>query len=167
MNSQKGITLTSLTIYITILLIVVGILTVIFGTFQSNIGEIYSEGTNNVEIDKFNIYFLREVKRQGNEISAISENEIEFTTENKYTYNNNEQCIYLNDSIKIAENIEKCIFDDTDLDNGKTVITVLIKTVNGEEKTVDYVLSNKNMNNSYENEIDYTFENIVANEISQ
>lgn len=164
MNSQKGVTLTSLVIYMTILLIVLGTLAVISGTFQGNIKEIYVEGTNNAEIDKFNVYFLKEVKKQGNEIKEISNAEIAFISGNKYTFDSDEQCIYLNNGMKIAENIENCSFE-IDSENEK-VIKVTIKATMGEEKQIEYVLSNKNMNNSYENENDYTYENVLSNDIS-
>ena len=155
MNSQKGVTLTSLVIYIIVVLIVLGILAVISGSFQGNLREIYAEGTNNAEIDKFNVYFLKEVKRQGNEISTISNNEIVFTTGNKYKFNSASQCVFLNDSIKIAENIEKCNFS-TNIENERTVITVTIKAVNGEEKTIEYVLAKDIIIGNYEDESDYT-----------
>ncbi len=155
MKSQKGVTLTSLGIYIVLVLIIVGILAVITANFQSNIKEIYAEGTNNAEIDKFNVYFLKEVKKQGNEIDTISDNEILFTTGNKYTFNNDNKWIYLNDNIKIAENIESCIFSNN-LEDGKKVITVTIKAIDAEEKTIEYVLGNEVIGNNYNNESDYT-----------
>ena len=155
MKSQKGVTLTSLVIYIAIVLIVVGILAVISANFQNNIKEMHREGTNNSEIDKFNVSFLKEVKKQGNEITSISNNEILFTTGNKYTFKN-DNSIYLNDNIKIAENIEKCAFSNS-LENDKNVIIITIKAINGEEKTMEYVLSNKSYSQSYENEDAYVY----------
>ena len=154
MKSQKGVTLTSLAIYIVIVLIVVGILAVITTSLQGNVKEIYAEGTNNAEIDKFNIYFLKEVKKQENGIKTIANNEIVFTTGNKYTFNNNDKCIYLNDNIKVAENIEKCEFNSS-MVNNKTTVTVTIKSVNGEEKEIEYVLNSDFYSMSYENEDDY------------
>ena len=166
MKTQKGVTLTSLAIYITMVLIIIGTLAVISGTLQSNIKEIYTEGTNNAEIDKFNIYFLKEVKKQGNEISEISDNEILFSLGNKYTYNSNEKCIYLNDSIKIAEDIEKCSFsyNSNKTENEKTIITVTIKSINGEEKDINYVLNSDNYSQVYENEEDYLYEKPLPGE---
>lgn len=162
MNSQKAITLTSLVIYITVVLIVLGILAVISGSFQGNLREIYAEGTNNAEIDKFNVYFLKEVKKQGNEISTISNNEITFALGDKYTFKDN--AIYLNDNIKIAENIEKCIFT-SNIVNEKTVITVTIKAVNGKEKEIEYVLNSDFYSMSYENEDDYIYNGYDHTEI--
>jgi len=159
MKSQKGVTLTSLVIYIVVVLIVLGILAVITANFQGNIKEIYSEGTNNSEIDKFNIYFLKEIKKQGNKIDEdkFLSNEVLFSTGNKYTFNSNEKCIYLNDNIKVAENIERCIFsyNSDKEENEKTVITVIIKSVNGENRTIEYVLSNAKIADNYEDENNY------------
>lgn len=152
MKSQKGITLTSLVLYIMLVLIVLGILSVITASFQSNLKEINKEGTKSSEIDKFNIYFLQEVKKEGNKVSAISENEISFITENKFSYKEN--AIYLNDNIKIAENIENCVFSDS-LENGKTVISVIIKARGAEERNTEYVLSNEGYSSSYEDESSY------------
>lgn len=161
MKSQKGITLTSLVIYVTIVLIVIGMLAVITANFQANIKEIYAEGTNNVEIDKFNLYFLKEVKKLGNAIdeNKFSSNEVLFVTGNKYTFSSSEKCIFLNDTIKVAENIEKCIFsyNSDKKENENTVITVTIKAINGEEKTQEYVLNSNSYSVTYENEEDYTY----------
>ncbi len=155
-KSQKGITLTSLAIYITVVLIVLGILAVISGSFQGNLREIYAEGTNNAEIDKFNVYFLKEVKKEGNEINTTTNNEVLFATGNKYSFKAEEKSIYLNDSIKIAENIEKCEFSRNTV-NEKTVIIVTIKSLNGKEKTIEYVLNSNSYSTTYENEADYTY----------
>lgn len=151
MESQRGVTLTSLVIYIIVLLIIVGILGTITATLQGNIKEIYREGTNNAEIDKFNVYFLKEVKKQGNEIYTISENEIIFTTGSKYTFSNSDKSIYLNNNIKIAENIETCRFFSKE-EYDKTIIVVTIEAIKGEEKIIEYVLSNRAYSPSYEDE---------------
>lgn len=156
MKSEKGITLTSLVLYIMLVLIVLGILSVITASFQSNLKEVNKEGTKNSEVDSFNMYFLQEVKKQGNKINTISGNEILFTTGNKFSFREN--MIYLNDNIKIAENIENCAFSDS-LENGKTVITVTIKARDAEERSIEYVLSNEGYSSSYENESDYTEKN--------
>lgn len=156
MESQKGVTLTSLVIYIMLVLIIVGILATITATFQGNLKEINKEGTKNTEIDKFNVYFLKEVKKQGNDIDSITDVEIIFTLGDKYTFRDN--CIYLNENIKISENIENCIFSSS-LVNGKTVITVTIKAKNAEEKTMEYVLSNEEYTSSYEDESSYVTNN--------
>lgn len=170
MNSQNGVTLTSLAIYIILVLIVLGILATITINFQMGIKGVNEEGTENLEIDKFNMYFLKEVKKTGNSISNITSSEIVFATNNKYSFK--ETDIYLNDTIKIAEDINKCEFSQSLVD-GKTIITVTIKVANGVEKTIDYTLNDNSYDIVYEDEDDYIYVNteqetiILPNEYRQ
>ena len=152
MKSQKGITLTSLAIYIMVVLVVLGILITIRVNFRKNINDAYGETSRSLEIDRFNVYFLKEVKKDGNSILSINSSEILFSTNNKYTFK--EESIYLNDNIKIAEGISNCEFSQ-DLIDGKILITVKINVEDGEERTVEYVLNSEKNPMSYENEEDY------------
>lgn len=158
MNSQKGVTLTSLAIYIVLVLIVLGVLATITTNFQIGIKGVNDEGTKNAEIDKFNLYFLKEVKKSGNSISDITSSEIGFKTNNIYSYKDN--AIYLNDNIKIAEDITKCEFSQSLVD-GKTIITVTIKAKNSEERNIEYVLSDSENAYTYEDEGTYTHTNAL------
>ena len=63
MKSQKGITLTSLAIYIVLIFIVLGILATITANMQKGINDSNKSGAEIAEINKFNMYFLQEVKR--------------------------------------------------------------------------------------------------------
>lgn len=153
MKSEKGITLTSLAIYIMVVIIVVGILATITVSLRSNIKDINKEGTSDIEIDKFNMYFLQDVKKQGNQIATISDSEIVFTLGNKYNFKD-DNAIYLNDNIKIAEDIEKCSFANK-LENGKQIIYVTIKTQNGNERTIEYTLNDDTNNLAYNEETNY------------
>lgn len=152
MRTDRGITLTSLILYVSLVLIALGILATITSSFRANIKDLNQEGTNNYEFDKFNVSFLQEVKKNGNGISSVNASEIIFTTKNKYTFKNNS--IYLNDSIKIAENIENCSFS-AELIDKKTVITVNIKPKKSEEKNVEYVLNDSSDFSNIEDENSY------------
>lgn len=151
MKSQKGITLTSLTIYILLVLVIVGIIATITASFRDNINDMNSEGVNHSEIDKFSVYFLREVKRQGNSVITVSDTEIVFNTGNKYTFKENS--IYLNDNIQIAENIENCAFIKR-IENNKEIIQVKIKPINSEEREIEYVVNSENISSTYNQEND-------------
>lgn len=151
MKSQKGITLTSLTIYILLVLVIVGIIATITASFRDNINDMNSEGVNHSEIDKFSVYFLREVKRQGNSVITVSDTEIVFNTGNKYTFKENS--IYLNDNIQIAENIENCAFMKR-IENNKEIIQVKIKPINSEEREIEYVINIENISSTYNQEND-------------
>lgn len=152
MRSNRGITLTSLILYVALILIALGILATLTSSFRVNIKDLNQEGTNNYEFDKFNVSFLQEVKKDGNGISSVNASEIIFTTNNKYTFKDNS--IYLNDNIKIAENIENCSFS-TELIDKKTVITVNIKPKKAEEKNVEYVLNDSSDFSNIEDENSY------------
>lgn len=152
MRRDRGITLTSLILYVALILIALGILVTLTSSFRVNIKDLNQEGTNSYEFDKFNVSFLQEVKKDGNEISSVNASEIIFTTNNKYTFKDN--CIYLNDTIKIAENIENCSFS-TELIDKKTVITVNIKPKKAEEKNVEYVLNYSSDFSNIEDENSY------------
>ena len=151
MKSQKGITLTSLTIYILLVLVIVGIIATITASFRDNINDMNSEGVNHSEIDKFSVYFLREVKRQGNSVITVSDTEIVFNTGNKYTFKENS--ISLNDNIQIAENIENCAFMKR-IENNKEIIQVKIKPINSEEREIEYVINSENISSTYNQEND-------------
>ena len=153
MKSDKGVTLTSLAIYIVLMMIVIAILATVRTNFQSNLEEINQQGTQISEISKFNMYFLQEVKKQGNDIKTISDSEILFTMGNKYTFKNNG--IYLNDNINIAANIQECIFS-YNLVNGKKTISVKIKTENTDMQAIEYVLTDETFTQRYEDEAQYT-----------
>ena len=106
-KSEKGITLTSLVIYVIVMLIVLGMLAVIMANLQGNITGVGKEGTKNAEIDKFNVYFLKEVKKQGIRIESISNDkkEIKFTTGNTYSFDSEKKAIYLSENENEEKNI--------------------------------------------------------------
>lgn len=146
MKNQKGITLTSLTIYIVIIMIAIVMLATITTYFQKNVTEFNSKSSYDIEFSKFNIYFVEEVKKTGNNvIEPIEATSITFSLGNRYEFKDN--AIYLNGSIKIAENISSCKFSlETDADSKKQIIKVSI-TVNGIERTTEYIIANEKLEN--------------------
>lgn len=174
MKSQKGITLASLAIYIILILIVLAILATVTANFQSSIKQTNREGTEIAEINKFNMYFLQEVKKQGNNIIAINENDennITFSSKNKYVFNNNSiRLIKLDENnqevknIEIAKDIKKCTFERTS-ENGKDIIKVVIGANNTDEVTQEYVLNTEEITPIYEDEKEYVYSSNKENEI--
>lgn len=160
MKSEKGVTLMSLATYIVLMLIVVAILATVRTNFQSNLKQMNDQGTEASEISKFNMYFLQEVKKQGNNIKEISDdkNEISFTTGNKYIYRNNK--IYLENSdgtsIEVASNISKCKFNKK-IENGKNIVIVTIQVGSADETTNEYVLDNEQSYSNFEEEETYIY----------
>ena len=106
MRLEKGITLTSLIIYIVLLLVAIGILSTISQYFYSNTSYITEMGKYVSEFDKFNMYFIEDVKNNS-ELYSVREDQIIFGDGTIYTYF--EQSIYRN-KVEICSNIYTCAF---------------------------------------------------------
>lgn len=143
MKNNKGITLTSLIIYIAVIFVVIAALMRITTYFSSNMQDA-ADVSFETEFNKLNLYLLDEAKTVGNGIGGILEDgtQITFTNGNTYSYNAEDKVVYLNGTIKICENIENCVFEKQVADNGKDVLILTIK-INGIEKNVEYVLISK------------------------
>lgn len=140
MKNNKGITLTSLVIYIAVIFVVLAALMRITIHFRNNMVEVAEVGFE-TEFNKINLYMLDESKKTGNTIIKISEEgkRIRFESGNKYFYNEEEQIIYLNDKIKICENVEMCLFEQRKAENGKNTLVLTIK-IGEDERIAKYVM---------------------------
>lgn len=164
MKSQKGVTLASLAIYIVIIFIVLAILATVTANMQGNVRNAGKEGTGIAEINKFNMYFLKEVKKQGNTILPIEEeNIITFSSGVTFEYDSNNKVINyiekdnngnIQKSITISKDIQRCTFASRN-ENEKTIITVTIEPKNVSETIIEYVLGSGLYAQNYENENDY------------
>lgn len=160
MKSQKGITLTSLAIYIVLIFIVLGILATVTANMQKGINDSNKSGAEIAEINKFNMYFLQEVKRKGNEILSIDENQITFTNGKVFTFiDNSIKFIDDQNTIIICKNIENCQFS-CNVINEKKIVTVVIKIQNVDNTiTQEFVLNDEDLLENYENEQYYVSTN--------
>jgi len=165
MKSQKGITLVSVAIYIVLVMVVLGILATVTLNFQKGIKEINGEGTKIAEVNKFNMYFLQEIKKKGNDIVLCTNNEISFLTGDKYVFDSNNGTINLveldndgtiNKTIELANNIETCTFSKTSKE-GKVFVKVSIKPKNADEIIKEYVSNNEESTFIYEDEEEYIY----------
>jgi len=111
-KENKGITLISLVVYIILTIIVLGMLTILTENFRNNINNTNVQTVQDVEFDKLNLQLVKETKDITNRIveKDSSETKIVFTNGNIYEYIEEDNTIYLNGDIKIADNIESCIF---------------------------------------------------------
>lgn len=138
MKSSRGVTTTSLIIYVIAMFIVIGIIASITSFFYTNVLNL-DDSASKSEITKFNMYFLDEVKNDNNAIIKCDANSVRFSSGNTFSFQ--DKCIYLN-NIRICENIKNTQFE-TEEKNDKTIIKVLF-TIGGEieyTKTNKYVLS--------------------------
>lgn len=126
MKSERGVTLTSIMIYIIALTIAVVTIGRLITYFYKNINMVDSSSISDAEYMKFNSYFTDEVNIEGNEVELIGdENETSYIifskTQNQYTYKNGK--IYRG-KVKICDNINQCVFD---YDETTKIISVELK----------------------------------------
>lgn len=171
MKSQKGITMASLGVYIVVSIIVVATLATIMANYKNSIKTMDNDAEYSSEYNKFNLYFLEEVKKpenssmeRANSIETVDNdyNSIKFKTGNEFMYKIKEEILYLNKStgekIKLIKNVKKCTFEFNDTDheaNGKNVIRVNIQIGETTPKEYTYVLDGENSTNSYSTENGY------------
>lgn len=141
MKSQKGVTLTSLVIYIIVATILIGTMAVLSSNSFSNIDILKDQANYAVEYNKFNIFFILDVKN--NKTANVTNTQIIFEDGNKYEYKEN--AIYRNE-VKIANNIKSCTFTPgnyTINNTNKNLITVNLKIGKSKkvyQKEIEYVL---------------------------
>ena len=134
MRSNKGVTLTSITIYIVALSIVVAIIKRISVYFYRNLESVSTNTTAIAEYTKFNSYFTDEINIEENEVAECGTDEsgmpyiIFFKSQNQYSYKNN--AVYRN-KVKIISNVDTCqISYDINTKIITVNLTILGKTYN-------------------------------------
>ncbi len=147
MKSEKGITLTSLVIYIIVFSAVLALVSSLSSFVYGNLRNLNSDSISSEEFNKFNTYFVKDVKASRGATAKQKANGdgIEITLENgsKYTYVKSENAIY-REAIKIARNIIRFNASVKE-ENSKKLIDIQISTgTNVEkpnfEKNIKYVL---------------------------
>ncbi len=106
MKSEQGVTLTSLVIYIAVATVLISTMTVMSSHFFANIQLVKNQSDYVVEYNKFNMFFIQDVK--ANKAASIIGTTIVFEDGTKYEYK--DESIYRNDK-KIAKNIRTASFE--------------------------------------------------------
>ena len=145
MKSQKGITLTALAIYVIVFMLVIGIVANLTSFFYKNVMNFDETTKSYSEINKFNMYFIKDIKEKGVTIQNFIEDEeskkIGITLYNSTNYETNvykfeNKAIYRNGKI-ICKNVNSLEFkvNDKNLD-------VLVETQGtaGVLKTMSYAI---------------------------
>lgn len=138
MKSNRGVTTTSLIIYVIAMTIVIGIIATINSFFYSNVMNLEDGSSNISELTKFNMYFLEDIKKANNDIVKLSNNSITFSSGNTFTFQDN--AIYLN-NIRICENVQNLQFNVNE-NSDKNIINVLVTIGDNMEytRTTKYVM---------------------------
>ncbi len=140
MESQKGITLISLTIYVIAMVIIVAIVAVITRFFYTNMNAASNTINPLTEYTKFNSFFTDEVNHSNIKIEECKENYIVFDNGVQYTFIPENKGIYRN-QVKIANEVQSCVFEYK-IKNGKTVVSVALQIGTDVVKEIDYTLKN-------------------------
>ena len=143
MKSQKGVTLVALVIYIIVFTIVISILSVISSFFFSNVNFVKEQANYAPEFNKFNMFFIQDVKNNKN--VTVNNNTIEFADGTRYDFNSDQKAIYRNGKA-IAKNIQVAVFKPSTVtirNTTKNIVNVNIaigKAGSLFTKYIDYVL---------------------------
>lgn len=140
MRKEKGITMVSLVVYIVVMIIVLGVMSSIITNFYNNTETLQGNVGEIIEFNKFNNYFLKEIKARNNKIDTIKENYILFSTGNSFSISSG--IIYYN-SIKVCENVNEMKIEANKNEDG--VYEDIIKvTLNFEKfnKFITYKIEN-------------------------
>ncbi len=142
MKSEKGVTLTALTVYITVFILIILIMSFVSNYFFENVGQIKDSPKYVSEFNKFSMFFVADVKRNTTLISC-SDTELEFADGTKYIYKDN--AVYRND-VKIAQYFKNFSFKQSEYtQNSFTKTTVIVKAelgneTNKMERQIEFVL---------------------------
>lgn len=144
MKSEKGITLTSLVIYvigITIIFAVVANLTIYF---NKNSRTIEYTTNNSAQITRLNQYLINDTKKENAQITEANENIIIIIQANgetiKYTYDKNSKGIYRN-KVKIANDVQSLeIKKDIIYDKTKLLLNITIGMQEQIQKDLEYII---------------------------
>lgn len=145
MKSNKGITLTSLVIYVIAMSIVVATLGTLTSYFYNNVDELNADTNFSIAYTEFNTYFSKEINMKDNYpllIEGTSDYIVFSKTGNQYTFKN--KAIYQN-QVKICSNIESCTFEVIQTDETTEIVdfvTVNLKTTGNLEYTNTYKIQN-------------------------
>lgn len=107
MKSQNGITLSSLIIYIIVMIMVIGVMARVSTMFYNNVNKLDNRTIEISKFNNFNTYFVKEIKLPNNGIDKIENNYILFKSGNSFLYQN--QNIYYND-LMIVDNVKNLVF---------------------------------------------------------
>lgn len=127
MKSQKGIALTSIIVYIIVMLVALGVISIITSFFYNNVDEVGKNTEPAQEYTRFTRFFAEDVNKESAKVMKCSEagDYIVFSDGTQYTFKN--QNIYRN-KVLICKGLYEVKFNYTQgSENEKDVINVEYK----------------------------------------
>jgi len=140
MRKQNGITLVSLVLYIILMIIILGVMTIVTNEFYKNTDTVQGNVQEIIEFNKFNNYFLKEIKTNNNRVDNFEENYILFSSGNSFSIVN--ESIYYN-NLKVCEGVKEFNITLGEYGNGidRTIINVTL-TFENFSKSISYKIEN-------------------------
>lgn len=142
MKEEKGVTLISLIVYIILTTVVIAGVSLITSSFYKNVRQFDNESESVVAYSKVNMFFLRDIKREGVQIDAYQNNYIilsyEKDLETLYVQYSIQNGALYRDRVKICDDIQDSRITVNTSDN---TIEVYLK-IGNYEKTTTYVIEN-------------------------
>lgn len=139
MKSEKGVTLTSLIIYVIAMSIIIATVATITNYYYGNIKGLSKRTEVSKEYTKFSSYLINEINEKNNhvltEMLDSNKEKIIFSNGNQFLYTNN--AIYFN-KIKICKDVTSCQFE-YDESNNKIKVTIQF---NGKTFKNEYTMQN-------------------------
>ena len=139
MKNEKGVTLISLTVYIIVMALVVGILAIITTFFYKNTIDI-KDIDPITEYITFNTFITDEINHSNIKVLECKDNYIVFSNGVQYTFIPANKGIYRN-KVKICRGIENCSFE-TGREDENDVVRVVFKAQGQSKKNITYTLKN-------------------------
>jgi len=138
MKKEGGITLVSLTVYIIVMTIVIGVTAFISTYFYKNVATLSDKLNPLEEYTKFNNFFSNEVNHEGIQVLECKDNYVIFDNGIQYMYIPENKAIYRN-QVKICKEVTQVSFTHK-INNAKEVVEVSITIGEEEAKTIQYTL---------------------------
>lgn len=146
MKSEKGVTLTSLVIYVIIATMLISSLALFSSFFFSNMSQVKEQDQYALEFNKFCMFFILDVKN--NKSATVTDKKVVFEDGTIYEYKESEKAVYRNDK-KISKRIQSVKFTSP-------VEGYKVKNTTKQTITVDISIGrNKTFNDSIEFTLKY------------
>ena len=157
-KNERGITLTALVIYVTVMSAVIAVISIISTYSYNNMNKLEEESQYAVELNKFDMYFLKDIKKaesvvaneEGNKITMRYNDDDDNECTVTYEYiKNDSYCIVrgfskentenMDNNIKVCSKVTKCVFSQN-INKIRVQLTINDK----DQKDMEYVADNLN-----------------------
>ena len=144
MKTEKGITLTSVVVYVLIATALISSTALLSSFFFSNMSLIKEQNQYAPEFNKFSMFFIEDVKN--NKSAEVTTTKVTFADGTVYEYKDNEKSVYRNDT-KITQQLQFFAFSTSNyvvsnttkqIINVKMMIDGVPNSINGIEYVLKY-----------------------------